>query len=84
MHIYGSSETRFKVITSPLLPSNALAKGEDCEGVDLIYLPEVTFDVDKFIKDVGNLLKEERSVVIAVSEGVKIADGRYVCAKILS
>lgn len=55
------------------------AKGEDCEGVDLIYLPEVTFDVDKFIKDVGKLLKEARSVVIAVSEGVKVADGRYVC-----
>lgn len=62
-----------------LTAAAALAKGEDCEGVDLIYLPEVTFDIDKFISDVGNLLKEERSVVIAVSEGVKIADGRYVC-----
>lgn len=35
--------------------------------------------MDKFIKDVGKLLKEARSVVIAVSEGVKVADGRYVC-----
>ena len=26
-----------------------------------------------------SLLKENRSVVIAVSEGVKVADGRYVC-----
>lgn len=56
----------------------ALARGEDCEGVDLIYLPEVTFDVDKFVKDVGKLLKEERSVVIAVSEGVKVADRKSV------
>ncbi len=24
----------------------ALAKGEDCEGVDLIYLPERVFDLD--------------------------------------
>ncbi|MDE6585588.1 MAG: 6-phosphofructokinase [Clostridia bacterium] len=62
-----------------LTAATALAKGEDCEGVDLIYLPEVTFDPDKFISDVGKLLKEDRSVVIAVSEGVKIADGRYVC-----
>ena len=62
-----------------LTAATALAKGEDCEGVDLIYLPEVTFDIDKFIKKVGELLKEERSVVIAVSEGVKVADGRYVC-----
>ncbi len=62
-----------------LTAATALAKGEDCEGVDLIYLPEVVFDVDKFIADVGVMLKQNRSVVIAVSEGVKVADGRYVC-----
>ncbi len=28
----------------------ALAKGEDCEGVDLIYLPEVPFDTQDFIE----------------------------------
>ena len=27
-----------------------LAKSEDCEGPDLIYLPEVAFDVDDFLK----------------------------------
>ncbi len=57
----------------------ALAKGEDCEGVDDIYLPEKVFDVDKFVARMGELLKENRSIVIAVSEGVKSADGRYVC-----
>ncbi len=62
-----------------LTAATALAKGEDCEGVDAIYLPEVVFDVEKFLKYVGELLKEDRSVVIAVSEGVKVADGRYVC-----
>lgn len=62
-----------------LTAATALAKGEDCEGVDEIYLPERVFDVDKFVERVGALLKENRSVVIAVSEGVKVADGRYVC-----
>ena len=62
-----------------LTAATALAKGEDCEGVDAIYLPEVVFDVDKFTEKVGSMLKEDRSVVIAVSEGVKVADGRYVC-----
>ena len=62
-----------------LTAATALAKGEDCEGVDAIYLPEVVFDLDKFLDNVGKLLKEDRSVVIAVSEGVKVADGRYVC-----
>ena len=31
-----------------LTAAAALAKGEDCEGVDLIYLPERVFDLDKF------------------------------------
>ena len=62
-----------------LTAAAALSKGEDCEGVDLIYMPETVFDVDKFIEKVGELLKEERSIVIAVSEGIKVADGRYVC-----
>ncbi len=62
-----------------LTAATALAKGEDCEGVDEIYLPERVFDVDNFVERVGALLKENRSVVIAVSEGVKVADGRYVC-----
>ena len=62
-----------------LTAAAALAKGEDCEGVDLIYLPERVFDMDKFLKKTGEMLKENRSVVIAVSEGVKVADGRYVC-----
>ena len=57
----------------------ALAKGEDCLGPDLIYLPEVPFDIDKFLVKVKDLLKKKSSVVIAVSEGIRLADGRYVC-----
>ncbi len=57
----------------------ALAAGEDCEGPDLLFLPEITFDVDKFMTTVAELHKRKKSVVIAVSEGVKVADGRYVC-----
>ena len=62
-----------------LTAAAALSKGEDCEGVDLIYMPETVFDLDKFIAKVGELLNEDRSIVIAVSEGIKVADGRYVC-----
>ena len=57
----------------------ALAKGEDCEGPDMIFLPEIPFDVDEFMKKDEQLQKEKSSVVVAVSEGVKVADGRYVC-----
>ncbi len=62
-----------------LTAATALAKGEDCEGVDMILLPEYTFDQEKFLKKVKELLVGNRSLVIAVSEGIKVADGRYVC-----
>ncbi len=61
-----------------LTAATALSKGEDCEGVDLIYLPEVPFDIDKFMERVTDLNKNGKSIVIAVSEGIKVADGRYV------
>ncbi|MGN0307357.1 MAG: 6-phosphofructokinase [Lachnospiraceae bacterium] len=62
-----------------LTAAAALAKGEDCSGVDAIYLPERTFDMEAFMEKVKHLAATKSSVVIAVSEGVKIADGRYVC-----
>ncbi len=57
----------------------ALASGEDCEGPDMLFLPEITFDVEHFMKKVTDLQKVKKSVVVAISEGVKVADGRYVC-----
>ncbi|MCD7968113.1 MAG: 6-phosphofructokinase [Clostridiaceae bacterium] len=57
----------------------ALAKCEDCEGPDMIFLPEIPFDVDTFMKKAEGLHKRKKSVVVAISEGVKMADGRYVC-----
>lgn len=57
----------------------ALAKGDDCEGADLICLPEVAFDRGAFLARVDKLTKEKGNVVVAVSEGVRLADGKYVC-----
>jgi 6-phosphofructokinase 1 len=56
----------------------ALAKNEDCEGVDLIYLPEVTFDIDAFIEEVKKLLETKKTVFVAISEGIRLKDGTYV------
>ncbi len=56
----------------------ALAKGEDCEGVDLIYLPEVPFDTHAFTESVRELLKTKSTVFIAISEGIRLEDGTYV------
>ena len=57
----------------------ALSKGEDCSGPDLIYLPELPFDIEKFGEKVREVLKTKTSVVVAVSEGISLPDGRYVC-----
>ena len=62
-----------------LTAAAALARSEDCEGVDMICLPEFPFGVENFIAKVERMQKEKPSIVIAVSEGVKLADGRYVC-----
>ena len=62
-----------------LTAAAALARGEDCVGVDMICLPEVPFNVENFLAKVERMQKERASVVIAVSEGIKLADGRYVC-----
>lgn len=57
----------------------ALCKGDDCEGVDMICLPETPFDMEWFLKRVSFLQEQKSNVVIAVSEGVHLADGRYLC-----
>ncbi|MCR5124067.1 MAG: 6-phosphofructokinase [Treponema sp.] len=61
-----------------LTAAAALAKSDDCEGVDLIYLPEKPFDVDKFLKKIKAISDTGKSIVVAVSEGIKTADGKFV------
>ena len=46
--------------------------------VDFIYLPEVDFDMDKFIADVTACYKKNGNCIVAVSEGIHYADGSFV------
>ena len=64
-----------------LTATAALSRDVDCSGPDLIYLPEVPFDLDDFISKITDLVEKQnkKSIVIAVSEGLKMADGRFVC-----
>ncbi|MBQ1633122.1 MAG: 6-phosphofructokinase [Bacteroidaceae bacterium] len=62
-----------------LTASAALVRGEDCEGVDMIFLPEKVFDVDYFMKRVKDVVESKKYCVVALSEGVRLADGRFVC-----
>lgn len=62
-----------------LTAAAGLVRGEDCEGVDLIFLPEKVFDVNFFMKRVKEVVAAKKYCVVALSEGVRIADGRFVC-----
>ena len=59
-----------------VLAAAALARGEDCEGADLICLPEVPFDMDRFIEKINSLHKDHPAVVVA-AEGIRTEEGWY-------
>ena len=60
------------------LAASAALATEFGSGPDLIYLPELDFDMDKFIADVERIYAANGKVLIAVSEGIHYADGRFV------
>ena len=61
-----------------LTAAAALSKSDDCEGVDMIYLPEKVFDIDEFMTQIKERSAKKKSLVIAVSEGIKVADDCYI------
>ncbi|MDR2634993.1 MAG: 6-phosphofructokinase [Clostridiales bacterium] len=61
------------------LTASAALAGYKGLGADLIYLPEVPFSVDKFVDDVKKVCeKNNNKAIVAVSEGIKNSDGKYV------
>ncbi|HIT02699.1 MAG TPA: 6-phosphofructokinase [Candidatus Enterenecus merdae] len=60
-----------------LAGSAALAGVVGC-APDLIYLPEVDFDMDRFLADVEAVYRREGNCIVAVSEGIHYADGSFV------
>ena len=65
--------------TGWLAGAASLAAGADCNGPDMILLPERAFDEETFLARVSQLEKERHTLVIAVSEGVKNKDGEFLC-----
>lgn len=47
-------------------------------GPDLVYLPEVDFNMDDFLRDVERIYHKNGNCLIAVSEGIHYADGIFV------
>ncbi len=63
-----------------LTASSALGRIVSGQAPNLVYLPETAFDMEQFIEDVNAELKKQPNVVVAVSEGIRFADGTYVSA----
>ena len=58
-----------------LTAASALARTRPDDGPHLIYLPEVPFTEEKFVKDVKAVMKKLGRCVVAVSEGIRGKDG---------
>lgn len=61
-----------------LTAAAALAAENGSHDELMIYLPEIVFDVDKFVRDVKDRLENTPKLVLAVSEGLRFADGMFV------
>lgn len=50
-------------------------------GPDLIYLPEVAFNKEKFVEDVKKIYNRQNKCLVVVSEGIKDENGSFVAGK---
>ena len=64
-----------------LTAASVLARQDNMPAPHLVYLPEVPFSVEQFIRDVKKKLEEYNSVIVVVSEGIKDENGEYISAK---
>ena len=83
-HVYGSTQINIVEIMGRnagwLAAAASLARAEDCEGPDMIFLPEIPFSLEAFYDKINQLnARGKKSIVIAVSEGLKFENGNYVC-----
>lgn len=62
-----------------LTAASAVGSIVNGEAPDLVYLPERAFDMDEFFGSVEKAFEKHPNLVVAVSEGIRFADGRYIC-----
>jgi 6-phosphofructokinase 1 len=65
-----------------LTAASALAQKYEDDGPHLIYMPERTFNTDKFLADVKKVYDRLGRCVIAISEGVVDEDGLPIMLKL--
>jgi 6-phosphofructokinase 1 len=65
-----------------LTAASALARQHENDGPHLIYVPESATSEDKLLADVDAMYKKNKRVVISMSEGVALPDGKTWAEKI--
>ncbi len=63
-----------------LTAASALARENEDDGPHLVYLPEVPFSLDGFVKDVQAAMKKFGRCVCAISEGIRDRKGTPIAA----
>jgi 6-phosphofructokinase 1 len=58
-------------------------EGPSTDGPQLIYLPEVPFDTERFVQDVAAIYEKKGRCHIVVSEGISDAEGTPIGAKLI-
>ena len=61
-----------------LTAASALGRRNGGSAPDLIYLPERPFEMERFLEGVAEGFQRKKALVVAVSEGLRFADGQYV------
>lgn len=64
-----------------LTAASLMARKYKDDGPHLIYVPETTFTVEKFVNDVKEVYQRLSRCIIAVSEGVSDEEGRPIIEK---
>jgi ATP-dependent phosphofructokinase / diphosphate-dependent phosphofructokinase len=65
-----------------LTAASALARKFPGDGPHLVYLPERTFVIDRFLADVKAVYEKHGRCIIAVSEGIHDEDGAPIITKL--
>jgi 6-phosphofructokinase len=65
-----------------LTAASVMARNRDGDGPHLIYVPEVAFDLDRFIEDVDRSYTRYGRCVVAISEGIHDERGNLIATKL--
>ena len=67
-----------------LTAASVLARRFENDNPLLIYLPEVPFNIENFLKRLKNILKIRKTIIVCVSEGIHDSEGTFLCEYVAS